>query len=380
MNKRVSTLICALMLVFVLATACACSFFDEEERREIENIYYLEATQDEKEGIMVIIEYVGEDYPDSMFFLPNGEEGEEGNGISDVQAQLTEDGSHIQITVNYTDKTRDPSVFTFENSVFPTDFQSTLDETTGDWLITVTLSNGDTNRFTLHNGVDGQDGDTVTNITTEEDEDGVTWIVITLSSTDEEGNPTTYRFPMPNGDKGDQGVGILDVYVDTYLTAGDPYNIHLVIILSDNSQHDVEIPKTNNWSVTDTGEKPAESSGSLGDFVFDKKTYTIWYKGYTGWEKIMDLSDKQADTHEVRFVADGLQVGKTRYVTHGSYFATQDDPMPDVSKEGFTFAGWYTEPCDPATGAVPPNADHFTDLTYVLGNLTLYARFIPDAA
>lgn len=380
-KKRFLTVLCALLLVAALFIAPSCSFFDEEERREIENIYYLEVTQDEKPGIMIVIEYAGEDYPDSMFFVPNGEEGEEGNGISDVQAQLVEDenGSEIKITVNYTDKTRDPSEFTFPTSIFPTDFVTDLDEETGDWTVTITLSNGDVKSFTLHNGVDGVDGDSVTGITTEVDEEGHTWIVITLSRTQEDGSPVTYRFAMPEGAKGEQGVGILDIYVDTYMTGNDPYNVHLVITLTDNTRHNVQIPKTNNWSVTDTGDKPGDSSGSVGDFVFDSKSYTIWYKDYNGWRVILDLSDKQSSTHVVTFIADGVEPYPPVTITHGSYFMAIDEELPTPKKPGFKFEGWYTQKCDPDTGDVPPNASHFTDLTYVLDNLTLYARFVPEA-
>ena len=362
----------ALLLSAFLLAVGACSFFAEEERREIENIYYRAATQDEKEGIMVIIDYVGDEYPDSMFFLPNGEQGEEGIGIDDVTAELVDEGARIKITVSYTDKTRDPSEFTFENSVFPTDFTCDLDEETGDYHVSITLSNGDHSEFTLHNGVDG---DRIQNISTRvDDETGTTYIVITMAATDEDGEPVVYEFPMPEGDKGDQGVGIKNIRVDNYLTVGDPSNIYLVIELTDGSSITTTIPKVNNWTIGE-GE-PSPNAGNFGDFIFDQKNYKIYYKDFDGWKTIMDLSDKQASTHLVRFMVDSTAIA-TVTMLHGEYFYGKTDKIPTPDKEGFTFDGWYTK--INADGSVDVNSGRFTDLTPVLTDMVLYPHFIPTA-
>lgn len=372
MIKKIGKLLSAVLLSVVLFTAAACTFFAEEERREIENIYYRSATQEEKEGIMVIIDYVGDEYPDSMFFIPNGEEGKEGNGISDVKAELIEDGARIKITVNYTDKTRDPSEFTFENSIFPTDFTCELDEETGDYILSITLSNGEKSEFTLHNGIDG---DRIDSITTRTDEEtGKTYIVITMASKDAEGNPVKYEFAMPDGDKGDQGVGIQNIVVDSFLTANDPLNVHLIVEMTDGSQITTTIPKVNNWTVG-SGE-PSTYSGSYGDFYFDRQNYRIYYKGYSSWSVIMDLSDKQSSTHVVYFMTDDIIYRGPITMFHGEYFYGKEE-VPTPAKPGYTFAGWYTKLN--ADGSVDVNSGRFTDLTPVLTDMTLYAYFVRNS-
>lgn len=374
MIRKIGKMLSALLVAAVLFAAGACSFFAEEERREIENIYYRTATQDEKEGIMVIIDYVGDEYPDSMFFLPNGEEGKEGNGISDVTAELVEGGARIKITVSYTDKTRDPSEFTFENSVFPTDFTCELDEETGDYRLSITLSNGDTSEFTLHNGVDG---DRIESITTRVDEEtGTTYIVITMASLGPDGSPVTYEFAMPEGDKGEQGVGIAAIRVDNYLTANDPSYVYLVVELTDGSSLTTRIPKVNNWTVGEG--KPNDNAGSYGDFYFDSLNYCIYYKDFEGWTTIMDLSDKRSDTHIVRFMIDKTTAMDKEPIvmSHGSYFYRSGYEIPTPDREGFTFDGWYTMLND--DGTVNVNSGRFTDLTPVLTDMVLYAHFIPN--
>ncbi len=373
MIKKIGKLFSAILIGILLLTAAACTFFAEEERREIENIYYRPATQDEREGILVIIDYVGDEYPDSMFFLPNGEEGKEGNGISDVTAELVEDGARIKITVNYTDKTRDPSEFTFENSVFPTDFTCELDEETGDYRLSITLSNGDTSEFTIHNGIDG---DRITSITTRVDEEtGTTYIVITMAVAGEDGEPVVYEFPMPEGDKGEQGVGIASVRVDNYLTASDPSYVYLVIELTDGTSLTTRIPKVNNWTVGE--DAPSPNAGSYGDFYFDRLNYKIYHKDNEGWTVIMDLSDKRSDTHVVRFMIDSGTLMDTPIVmNHGSYFYRSGYEIPTPEREGFTFDGWYTKLNE--DGTVNVNAGRFTDLTPILSDMTLYAHFIPN--
>ena len=370
MIKKIATILSAMLLCIVMFTAGACSFFAEEQKREIEDIYYRPATQDEQEGIMIIIDYVGDEFPDSVFFVPNGEQGKEGNGISDVNAELTPDGGHVTITVNYTDKTRESSVFTFENSVFPTDFTCELDEETGDYNLSITLSNGKKSDFTLHNGVDG---DTIENISTRYDEaTGRTYIVITMSSPDSE-EPIVREFLMPEGAQGDQGVGIREIHVDNFRTNNDPSNIYLVVTLTDGTELTTTIPKVNNWSVGSGA--PAPGAGKYGDFYFDKDNYIIYYKELTAWTVIMDLSSKQSNIHYVHFKVGDTEI-KTETINHGEYFHGKKQ-IPTATRPGYIFQGWYTTNED---GEIDVNSGHFTDLTPVFSDLELVPYFIPDPA
>ncbi len=380
MSKRIGKVLCLIFLSVILVLVSACSFFGEEERREIENIYYIAATQDDVEGIFVVIEYAGDEYPDSMFFVANGEEGKEGNGIAEVTGELIEDGAKIQITVKYTDQTRDPSVFEFNNSVFPTDCQSELDPETGDWHITITLSNGEIVELDVHNGVDG---DEIIDFRTEpgnpdlDEDENTTYIVIVMKKTDPEtGENITYRIPMPEGDKGEQGVGIAGIRVDDYLTRYDANFVHLVIELTDGTELRTEIPKVNNWTVGDGA--PSPGSGMVGDFYFDRRNCIFYYRNNAGtWEIIIDLSDKTTADHVVSFMVDGIMLDTPIYIKHGDYFyGKTDKKIPTPQKDGFKFAGWYTKLNE--DGTVNVNSGQFTDLTPVLTDMTLYAYFIAE--
>lgn len=376
MIRKIGRILSVLLLAALLFTAGACSFFSEETRREIENIYYRAATQDEKEGIMIIIDYVGDEYPDSVFFVPNGEEGKEGNGIASVDGELVDEGASIRITVSYTDKTRDPSVFTFANSVFPTDFTCELDEETGDYNISITLSNGDTSDFTLHNGTDG---DTIESITTRYDEEtGTTYIVITLA-TEEEEEPRFYEIAMPEGAKGDAGVGIDRIEVDEDRTSSDMGDkIWLTVYLTDGTDRQVSIPRFNAWKIVK--DAPGAGDGYPGDFRFDSVHYKLYYKDPNeGWTVIMDLSDKSPATHQVQFMVDDRPYGDPIEMKHGEFFYKSGKSIPKPEPpEGFVFKGWYTELDEDGNPSV--NSGQFTDLTPVVVNMKLYAYFAPVTA
>jgi len=109
------------------------------------------------------------------------------------------------------------------------------------------------------------------------------------------------------------------------------------------------------------------------------------YEGYTftGWYKNSDFSGVQLTniaggttgsftlyakwekkTYSVTFVTDG--VSSTKGYTHGDKISAQ---MSDPSKNGYTFAGWYTQPNGEGT--------KYTKDSAVTGSNTLYAHWNP---
>lgn len=375
MTKNYRKVLCALLLIAVLLFTTACSFFGEDETRQIANIYSYH--DDDNACTVVVIQYEGDEYEDSVFTIPDALEGKEGTGIRNVSAVTTEDGLYTIITIEYTDLTMDSQEIRIPNGIFPTGMTTEVDEETGDLVVTITLSDGTENTFSLHNGVDGKDGDTIVSIETvvetdEETGEEVTWMVITLERLDEEtGEHVTYRLRMPEGAQGEQGKGIVSITVNTNKTKSDINNIWLLVTYSDWQIEEVSIPKVNSWH---NGQgKPGDGEYNVGDYFVDTQHYIVYYKvASSQWEVLFDFSTFNTEQHTVTFVwGDGFS--EVRYIQHGYNFAsTPSESMPLPVKEGHRFVGWFTD-----ADASNPNSGQFTDLTVVVSDLVLYARYQP---
>lgn len=384
MNKTFGKVLCAFVLIAVLLLGTACSFFSsDDEGRQIANITYQTGEREGVQGTWIIIEYEGDEYPNSEFFLPNGEQGEEGVGIESVDWKLSDDGLYTIITINYTDPIKWPTTdIRIPNGMFPTGMTTEVDEETGDITLTITISDGTMQTFTLHNGVDGKDGDVIIGMETvveTDDETGETstWLVITLERLDEEGNNVTYRLRMPDGAQGEQGNGIESIIMDERRTQSDPDNIWLLVLYSNGSSDYVSIPKTNRWYHGNGA--PGKGQYNMYDYYVDEQNKVIYYKNSVGeWVVLFDFGELSAEEHTVQFYLDQTTRTDSQTIVHGNsfYSAGKTLPLPDRTAEGLRFVGWYTEYIDPDSGeAINPNLGQFTNLTPVLSNMILYARW-----
>lgn len=381
MTKNYRKVLCALLLIAVLLFTTACSFFGEDETRQIANIYSYH--DDDNACTVVVIQYEGDEYEDSVFTIPDALEGKEGTGIRNVSAVTTEDGLYTIITIEYTDLTMDSQEIRIPNGIFPTGMTTEVDEETGDLTVTITLSDGTKQTFSLHNGVDGKDGDTIVSIETvvetdEETGEEVTWMVITLERIDEEtGEHVTYRLRMPEGAEGKQGKGILGIELDSSRTASDVSNIWLRVTYDDYTYESISIPKVNNWHNGDG--KPGDGQYNVGDYYVDTANHIIYYKTVTGtWQILFDFSDFSVQEHIVYFYLDKDTISDSVTIAHGNSFLASSKELPTPERTGYRFVGWYTEYFEIGEADYAhPNAGHFTSLTPVLSNMALYARWEP---
>ena len=61
------------------------------------------------------------------------------------------------------------------------------------------------------------------------------------------------------------------------------------------------------------------------------------------------------------------------FIERGDYFSTSvNAPLPSPIRDGYTFDGWYT------SAVITPTTGHFTELTPVFGEITLYAKWIKN--
>ena len=382
MAKSFRRILCALILAFAVIFTSACSFFGGEESRQISNIYSRRGENSEGvTGTFIVIEYEGDEYEPDEFFIADAEPGEKGNGISSIESHPGEDGTSTIVTIYYTDISKAPTELTLPFGTFIVGIDTSIDPVTRAVTLTILFSDPNIEPVivTLDAGKDGIDGDSIQDILTETDDEGnitVTIIRKTYNRETEEWETTETTFTIP---KGEEGNGIKYVEVNATKTRNDPYNIYLDIYYDDNSFETITIPKANSWY---TGEgEPLSTQYNIGDFYFDTLNYIIYQKETTGWKKVADFSSFSQEPHTVYFYIDNGETLSTHIqITHGYNFASAGEQVPTPAKEGYKFMGWYTEYVNPddLAATVNPNAGHFTDLTPVLSNLNLYARWVKE--
>ncbi len=359
---------CALIAGMVMLFSVGCTFFDAEQTRAIENIFSRRSADDT--GIEIVIQYA-DGSPESTFFLPDPAAGEEGNGIRSVGALTNADGS-VTVTVEYTDVSMPPYVFTIPCGRYITDISSETDPETNFVTVTIRYSDGSQPAvMTLRPGRDGLDGDRISRVAWDEDEEGNIVVHIFYERyRAEQGAWEEYELEnstvtIPKG-RGIREIGCEEDASEDSFT--------LRIYYDDGGSQDLEIGRANRWYVGRG--QPGDSSYHIGDFYFDEASCRIYHKvDELQWEIIADFSSFSTRKHTVTF---HLQTEEEStfpvQIEHGYNFAAKGLELPKVERPGQRFLGWYTKAVAP--GEEPdPNSGHFTDLTPVLSDLDLYPRW-----
>lgn len=368
--KKLSKLFCVLIAGMVALFFVGCTFFDTGDARTIGNIYSRRNADDT--GMEIVIEYT-DGSPESTFLIPDPAEGKEGNGIARVGAVPEADGS-VTVTVEYTDVSVPPYVFTIPGGRYITDISSETDPETN--VVTVTISYSDGSEpavLTLQPGRDGIDGDRISRIDWEQnDETGDIEVHIFYERYNaEQGVWEEYEVEgntivIPKG-KGIREIGPGE--------DSSEENFTLRIFYDDGSIQDIPIDRVNSWYVGRG--RPGDSFYHVGDFYFDEVGCCIYHKvDDLEWDLIADFSNFSSKMHTVTFHLETEDDDTIKLqIEHGYNFAAKDGSLlPKVQKSGYRFLGWYTKAVAP--GEEPdPNSGHFTDLTPVLSDLDLYPRW-----
>lgn len=366
--RKLYKLLCVLISGMVILFSVGCTFFDAGETRTIENIYSRRSADDT--GIEIVIEYA-DGSPESAFFIPDPAAGEEGNGIRDVGAVSNADGS-VTVTVEYTDVSMPPYVFTIPSGRYITDISSETDPETN--VVTVTIRYSDGSEpvvMTLRPGQDGIDGDKISRVAWEEDEEGNIVLHIFYKRYDAELSDWVEYELEDSAVTIPKGRGIEEIRCEED-SSEDSFTLR--IYYDDGGSQDVEIGRANRWYVGRG--QPGDSSYRIGDFYFDEVSCRIYHKvEELEWDLIADFSSFSTKTHTVTFHLETEEESTLpMQIEHGYNFAAKGMSLPTEQKSGYRFLGWYTKAAVP--GEDPdPNSGHFTDLTPVLSDLDLYPRW-----
>jgi hypothetical protein len=356
MNKIKKSLlsVCALLLFVPVSVGCSSSFIGDESY----TIKDVTSHQDENGNTVVVISFNEDGKAPLTFTIAKGETGEAGNGIASIDAVVESEA--VVLTITYTDSTMAPTKISVPIvngkdgvSVVGVDVSS---DTNGNTVLVFRYSNDKTSDPIVI--PKGKDGVGIANIAATKNDDGSTTLTITF--TDSTRAPVTLTIP-----KGEPGVSITSITSDQK----DGY-YYLHIIFSDGSKQDLSfaIPSVATW-LAGTSD-PEDSLGSDGDFYMNTANGGIFHKESGAWVFLVRLWQGATSYYYVTFNPNGgLIAGASSDVREKVKAGEYITDLPTPTLTGKTFAGWWT------SIAEDPNAGHFTVLTPVFSNLTLYARW-----
>lgn len=351
-----------------LAPITSCSaFFGGDEF----TITDTSITTDEETGdTIVTITFSGDDVKPLTFRIPVVTNGVDGIGIENITSKL--ENGQVVLTISYTDESVEDTVISVpvingENGVGVTGVNVGQNEN-GDTTFQFTYSDGKTSEvFILPKGKDGVG---IANIVENDNGDGTHTIII--SYTDPE-MPTT-EFVVSDG------ISIERVeYSPEY---SDESNYAIIVTFSDGNVSLITLPRptTNKWlsGVTD----PRDNIGNDGDYYLNEYNGNVFVKRNGSWNYLFSMkgtgSTETKEYFNVIFelredeYTDTLTPGSRLMISveEGKTIPLNQIPVPQ--KDGFVFNGWY------AGETVSPNVGHFTNLTPVVSDLTLFASWVVE--
>lgn len=357
----------ALALNCVTLSSCS-AFFDSGYL--IKNIT---TNVDENGDTTVTIEFDDDSIKPVTFTIPRGISGKDGVGIEKIVPQYNSDSGILTITISYTDENVEDTVVNVP-VLSGTDGRGVenvsieLDDL-GNTVIQFIYTDGTlSEKITLKKGVDGKGIDYIE--TLQDVESNSTILIVHY-------NDGTQEEPIyvKNGNDA-VGIATIDVIDNTS-------SFILSILFSDGSHEDLEIlkPSVNKWR--DGNGVPSNKIGNEGDFYFDSESGSVYKKMSDYWNLLFSMSGTGTTiNYRVRFDTNG---GSWRYVdmqNPDSQKNVKEIIVPEnsfidlnsndyaVINDGHIFNGWWTDPI------ITPNSGHFTVLTPVNCDLTLYANWV----
>lgn len=351
-----------LTLAGTMSLASCGSIFKGNEGMMISNITH---TLDKDGNTVITINFTDEDLEPVTFTIPKGEQGETGMsgvGIEDVTWAPLEDGTGLEVTFSFTDEEIPDKVIEIPYATGIENIEATTDPDTGVTTVNITTTDGKVTSFNLAPTVG------IDQVQTSVDED-TNMVTITITYTGGK-EPTIITIPYQNGEDGTNGRGIQSI---VGYTLGNNYFIEITYDDGSEPQYlTIPLPDRGTIWLRGNGSPSEDLAGSVneGDFYFDFQNLRIYQYEAGSWRLIAQLENDET-TYVVTFDPNGgsftTATSTVREVKKGSYI----NDLPEVYKEGHNFIGWWTSPNGPSS----PNSGHFTDITPVFGNLTLYACF-----
>lgn len=382
MKKIFKGMLLSLLLISSSASLSGCFGFGDEAM-EISNITTVTL---ENGDIQVIITYVDEDTKPTTFVVPkgdSGEDGKDGNGIKEITSSQSEDGLNTLVNITFTQDNVDPIEVKVPNGVSIIDMKCPYNEEKGMCELTVYFSDRSTfgpievpKGEKGDKGEDGKDGISIIDISTAINRDLSVTVTIILS----EGEPFTFDIPAPQkGEDGEDGREISNIDAE-FNEEKDAYEF--TVTYTDESETIFDVARQNKWFTEDR--KPDDTKdGKDGDIWYDVTNQVIYIKENKQWKEAINFEILQQESYTVRFELNDskkepgempntiLKYEEFDELEKGTCFASERITVPVPTREGYEFIGWYAtkDKLNPTHGA-------FTDMTPIMSDLTLYARWV----
>ncbi len=360
MRKKLLGMLLAI-LTFALFLLGACGSFIADESLQIASITHV-LEQDGRTKITIT--YTDEKKLPDVFYLPRGQEGEQGetgNGIKEILYSQDSQTGKTKVTISFTDPNMEEVEFFLENGISVVGVESDTDAL-GKFMQFV-YSNGDKSEpIRIPSGLGIKSYDLNTN---PKDETLSAVLTFVLDNGEE------IVISVPAAQRGETGRGI-----DSIIASEDEERgLYILTITYTDGEKSLQMfnrPKDPSaWH--NGGEKPKNSFGKDGDYFFDIIHNDIYAKENGVWSLVVDF-DAGEQTCIVTFDLNDsaeepakMSQVKSYEVPKGEYFAATGYPFPIPTRDGYEFMGWYD------SKVVGPTTGKFTTLTPVLCDLTLYA-------
>lgn len=359
-----------LCVLFGCFTISSCSAFFGSDTLNISNT---DVKTDENGNTIVTISFTNEDKAPLTFTIPSAINGKDGVGIASVTSTLSDDKTLVTIIITYTDADVEPSIITIpvykgEDGKEIKNIIQGFDENGNTTLLFEYSDNTKSDLITINKGEDGK---------------GISDIVI---NSDNNGNyELIIRYTDGTTEKPiyvTSGVGITSVIYNA--DKSNDENYCLTITYSNGNSEDIYVPVPTSTKWLSGNAYPSNDLGNDGDFYVIESSGAVYKKTSGNWRYLFSIKGIGSDlTYRVTFNLNG---GKwvngdltnpdessieNRIIDGISYGAFIDLNQSNLKcyneNKDLEFKGWWTDPI------INANSGHFTNLTAVTKDLTVYA-------
>lgn len=340
----------------------ACSFF-RSSGNEGNGIKEILVDYDEVGNAIITINYTDKSKDPLTFTLSKGIDGEIGVGIKKIDYKQNDDGS-TTVTINFTKDTMEPVSFDLKPGKSIADVKFGTDAEGNTLIIFIDSDENELSPITVYKGDSGVGiASIIWNVS---DETGETIVNIYMTDDPNKENPTVVKIPA-----GKQGRGI-----DYIMSEKIGQTVYLTINYTEGEPDYVSFDVAPNW--TSGTNKPGDDYGFDGDYYFDIEHDVIYIKENGIWNTAVDFStDDQKfnvtfNLNDTASEPASLFGNRSYSIKRGETFYSSNYMIPVALRTGYTFGGWSTSKAPNVTNGL------FTDLTPVLSSMTLYAIWTPE--
>lgn len=364
MKKKIITLLSFIILSFSMLTGCGS--FIEDGSIEIAGIN----SQILDDGrTMVVITYTDEEVSPTIFYIPKGEtgeDGEQGNGIKSITYATNDLYGTVDIVITFTDSSMEPVKLTLTNGVSIKSIEEVKDEDGNNIGFIIHYTDGtSSNQIDIPQGQQGTDGVGISYYRQITNDDGSSKIIFQFT------DGRIFECTIPAPERGKDGRGI-----EAIIGTEDEEYYYVTFKYNDGSEDEtLQFNKPSSPVEWDSGDGvPGNSFGEEGDFYFDTYGKAIYKKIDGVWVLIIDFESPCVVTFNLNapdaYFPEGFGYSSTYVINSGHCFYSSNKQVPIPLRTGYIFKGWYTTENTPSVvhGA-------FTDLTTVKSNMTLYASW-----